>query len=278
MKETIKNIISLLWQDFIHLIHLFDRHSDDESIRAYSKELKKTGIIQIPNFIEPELCDQLREQIEGLVSQHPESVELDNGTRFNYRNAHDKNAPDHGMVDVFYVENSVPAIQSIKQDKLIKILESSSNQQIIPLRANAYVNRGVKNTRGYHIDNAQPVVYKAFVYLTDVHDTSYGAYSFIKGSHHFSPYVYLNLIRNLFIKNNKSTDAPLYNKSNRQVCLSKRGTLILSNQNAIHRGMPQEEGKKRVALIFSFMVKSKLSYIHKAAQKSLAGKKVALQH
>jgi hypothetical protein len=36
--------------------------------------------------------------------------------------------------------------------------------------------------------------------------------------------------------------------------------LILSNQNGIHRGHPQLGDKKRVALIFSFIVKSKLSY------------------
>jgi hypothetical protein len=50
----------------------------------------------------------------------------------------------------------------------------------------------------------------------------------------------------------------------------------MSNQNAIHRGMPQDKGKKRVAIIFSFMIKSKLSYMHKAAKKNLADSKVVV--
>ena len=173
------------------------------------------------------------------------------------------------MLDIFFIERSIKSIESIDQKNLIRILKSACQQEIVPLRTNAYLNDGVQNTRGYHIDNTQPIIYKALIYLTNVPDKSYGPYSCVKRSHRFSFYVYLNIIRNLFIKKNGSTDTPLHNKKLIIHCLGKKGTLILSNQNAIHRGLPQEIGKKRIALILNFLVYSKLSYIHKSAKKDL---------
>ena len=47
--EGIKNIISLLWQDLINLIHIFSKKEGSEEIIGYSKKLKKEGIIRIKN-------------------------------------------------------------------------------------------------------------------------------------------------------------------------------------------------------------------------------------
>ena len=66
-----------------------------------------------------------------------------------------------------------------------------------------------------------------------------------------------------------STDMPIYRDSRIEDAIGGKGDLILSNQNGMHRGLPQKEGNERVALIFSFMVKSRLSYIHKSAQENI---------
>ena len=266
---TAKDFVSLLWQDFINFIHLFDGHSKDPEIRPHSKALRKNGIITIPNYISPEFCDQLKDELEGLVAEQPTSTELPNGTRFSYRSEFDENGSDHGMLDIFFIEQSMKAIGKIDQEKMARIVESATNQEVIPLRVNAYVNDSVQGTRGFHIDNTQPVVYKAFIYLKDVPDLSYGPYTFVSGSQRFSPYVYLNILKNLFVKKNHSTDITFYNKKRSRPYTGSKGTLILSHQNAIHRGMPQEKGKKRMALVFSFMVHSKLSYLHSSAKQNI---------
>ena len=270
--KIIKNLLSLFWQDIINLIHLSPKKTDDPSVNTYAKELKKEGIIKIPNFLTSDLCDELRNEIENFSAQYPTSIELENGTKLNYRGQHSDKASDSGMLDIFFIEKSIPRIATINQEKLIQILTATTGQQIIPLRANAYLNNGIKNTRGYHIDNTQPVIYKAFVYLVNVPDLSYGPYSFVKRSHQFSLYSYLSLIKNLFSTRFSYTDMSLYNKERVQHCIGNKGDLILSSQNGIHRGLPQEDGKKRVALILSFMVKSKLSYIHQSAKENISQK------
>lgn len=194
---------------------------------------------------------------------------MENGTKFNYRNQQNSEGPDSGMLDIFNIENTIQKISAIDQEKIIKILENVTGQDVFFLRANAYVNNSVKGTRLYHVDNTQPVVYKAFVYLSDVPDISYGPYSFVRKTHRFSFYTYLNLFRNLFSKKYCSTDMPIYPLNKVVNAIGKRGDLFLSSQNGIHRGLPQEDGKKRIALIFSFMIKSNLSYIHQSAKENL---------
>ena len=270
LTTTVKDFISLLWQDGINFLHVFDPHSQDKDVRPYSKELRRDGIIEIKDFLSPEACDDYKQQIEAFIAEHPNTETLENGTFLHYRGKDDPDNPDFGMIDVAHIDRSLPSINSINDRLLVKILESATNQEIIPVKVNTYINDSITGTRGYHIDNTQPVIYKAFVYLADVPDLSYGPYSFVKGSHRFSLYTYLNLFLNIFNRNRVNTDMPLFNKRRVKHCTGKKGTLIMSHQNAIHRGMPQEVGKKRMALVFSYFVRSKLSYIHSSSKQVLA--------
>ncbi len=270
MIEGVKNIVSLAYQDFINLIHINPKKTGTAQVVEYSKKLQKDGIIKIESFIAPLLADELREEIEALSVKHPRSVELKNGTKFNYRNQDNPDAADAGMLDIFYIENVVPKVAEIDQGRLIQTIQNVTGQEVIPLRTNAYLNHGIKNTRGYHIDNAQPVIYKAFLYLTDVSDTSFGPYSFVKKTHRFSKHTYVSLVQNLFSGKKGNTDMGSYPQQNVIHGIGAKGDLILSSQNGIHRGLPQAEGKKRVVLIFNYMVKSKLSYIHRSARENIA--------
>jgi hypothetical protein len=271
--KGIKNIVSLIWQDLINLIHYFTINRGTKEITNHSKNLKKDGIIRIENYIAPSLADLLKNKLNNLAKKHPKSIKLDGGAEFNYRNQNNPNGADSGMLDIFFVDSLITEISNIKKDDIIKILENTTGQKVIPLKMNAYLNNSVKKTRIYHIDNAQPVIYKAFIYLSDVPDISYGPYSFVKSSHSLSIYPYINLFKNLFSKKNMSTDMPFYNKNMVFSAVGKKGDLILSSQNGIHRGLPQKEGRKRVVLVLSFMIKSKLTYLHRSAKKDLIKKK-----
>ncbi len=267
--EGIKNLVSLYWQDLINLIHFSPSKKGGDDVIKYSKELQKEGLMRIPDFIPTSFADQLRDKVEALSVQNPRTIELENGAKFNYRSQDNPDGPDAGMLDISYVEKLIPEISEIDQNKLVEIVQNVTGQEIIPLRANAYLNNSIKNTRIYHIDNAQPVIYKAFIYLSDVPDTSYGPYSFVKGSQRFSFHTYWNLFLNMFSSDRPSTDMPIYNTSKIVHAIGKKGDLFMSNQNGIHRGLPQKEGRKRIVLVFSFMVRSKLSYIHGAAKENI---------
>lgn len=86
---------------------------------------------------------------------------------------------DDGMLDIFNIDESIPEIRDIKHDESISDeVHQAGNGRYEPENINIYYNQSVTNTRGYHFDsyNSQ---YKAFVYLTDVTDESYGPYSYI---------------------------------------------------------------------------------------------------
>lgn len=273
MIKGIKIILSLFWQDIINLIHIAPSKKGGENIVSISKELQKNGIIKIPNFLSEKLCNEIKQQIESLANEHSTSIDLENGTRVNYRSQGIPDGPDAGMLDIIYVENAIPEVSKIDQKSILQMVENVTGQEVFPLRAHAYYNVGVKNTRSFHIDNTQPVIYKAFIYLSDVSDLSYGPYAFVKGTHRLSIYPYINLIKNLFSSKYLQTDMPYHNSSNVINATGSKGDLILSNQNGIHRGQPQMDGKKRVALVLSFMVKSKLSFLHQSAKDNIARSK-----
>jgi hypothetical protein len=129
--------------------------------------------------------------VMDLATNYPTTTQLENGTVMNYRNENRSTGPDHGMLDIIKINHSLPEINHINMQEVHSLLEETSMQQIYPTTINAYINKGVNGTRTYHIDNTQPVTYKAFLYLTDVESTAYGPYSFIRRSQKLSFYTCL---------------------------------------------------------------------------------------
>ena len=156
--NEIKNLFSLLWQDFINLVNFFSKASGTKKIVNFSNSLKKEGIIKIENYIPASLADSIKNKLLDLAKKNPKSVKLECGAEFNYRNQNNPNSADSGMLDIFFVDRLIPEISNIKQNDIIKILENTTGQKVVPLKTNAYLNDSIKNTRMYHIDNAQPCI------------------------------------------------------------------------------------------------------------------------
>lgn len=264
IKDTLSNFSSLVLQDIINLRHCWDYKANKNQ---KTKELAKDGYTKIDNFLAESECTKLYNQIISLSNTYKESTQLDNGTYVGYRSDTVENGPDKGMIDIFYIDKSMEI--NVDYKMIEEIIRGTYSCDIYFTTIHAYVNRGVEGTRVAHVDNCQPVVFKAFIYLTDVPDTDYGPYSFIRGTQRFSLQVYNNLIQNLFKKKYRSSDMPLFNKNEEIIGLGKKGTLIISNQNGIHRGYPQKKGKERVALVLTYMIISKLNYMHETAKQTI---------
>ncbi|HXD94739.1 MAG TPA: hypothetical protein VNX01_16145, partial [Bacteroidia bacterium] len=227
----------------------------------------KIGFTKIDHFLPENECAKLYSEIISLSETYKESTKLDNGTFISYRSDNLKDGPDKGMIDIYDIDKTVKI--NVDYKKIEEIIRGTYSCDVYFTSMHAYVNRGVEGTRVFHVDNCQPVVYKAFIYLTDVTDIEYGPYSFVKGTQRLSLQVYYNLVRNLFFKKYRSSDMPKYRKSKEIIGLGKKGSLIISNQNGIHRGYPQKKGKERVALILNYMVISKLNYMHDTAKQTI---------
>lgn len=268
--DGLKSIISLIWQDIINLYHLFDSYlSENKTILNYASKLGKNGIIIIPDFISREECDKIYEQAKTFLSNYSQTTRLNNGTYIDFRSIDDKGGPDRGMIDVSNIDKSIEDIHSLNISVLDEIMLNVSSMDLYLSQINLYYNKNVKGTRIYHVDNCQPVVYKGFIYLTDVKDNSNGPYSFIQGTQRFSFLVYFNLFMNIFKRKYRITDMPITSNRKRVDAIGNKGTLVLSNQNGIHRGLPQGEGKERMAIIYNYLVISRLNYKHQTIKKVL---------
>ncbi|HWY38833.1 MAG TPA: hypothetical protein VNY73_09760, partial [Bacteroidia bacterium] len=244
-----------------------DYKKDQKTSSPASKELIETGYVSFADFLTRKECEDLYDQIIAFSQKYKETTTLDNGTLIHFRGNKSEADPDKGMIDIYNVDRVVGL--NLDYEKIEKIIKPTTTCDLYTTSVHAYINRGVEGTRVFHVDNFQPVVYKAFIYLTDVDDTSYGPYAFINKTHRFSLQVYYNLFRNLFLKKYRSPDMPIYKKNREIIGTGKKGTIIISNQNGIHRGYPQEKGKERVALVVTYMVISKLNYLHNTAKQTL---------
>lgn len=126
---------------------------------------------------------------------------------------------DDGMLDIFHIQKLIDMDDIIKSKELTNTF-SDIKKSIRNI--NIYCNHSVTSTREYHRDSKGGGQFKAFIYLTDVVDESYGPYSYMKGTH------------------TETTDeGEIVNY------IADKGSLIISNQSGLHRGLPQQQGRSR---------------------------------
>jgi hypothetical protein len=225
-----------------------------EDTDGLARELAQNGVVSVEGYLDTETCDDIREQVKELLDndelefadEEMSGSEMMNASRtiVNRRSGQD----DDGMLDIFNINESIPKIEDIKHDQFISsIIDGAGDEDCAPENINVYYNRSVTGTRGYHFDSYDNQ-YKAFVYLTDVPDESYGPYSYIKGSNNRSyPRRRLEGIVNRF-RGEKPTAAIRYDDDAIVTFTAPKGTLIISDQTGYHRGIPQEEGKERMLI------------------------------
>jgi hypothetical protein len=122
-------------------------------------------------------------------------------------------------------------------------------------------NPDTESKRGFHTDGVTPPVYKAFIYLSNVDDYGDGPYTVIPGSHRHTfrkiiNYLYSQTIIFLSISRDytRKDDIKLFYSDRQSVSIfGKAGTLIISNQQLVHKGWHQHDKNKRYALICYLM-------------------------
>ena len=160
---------------------------------------------------------------------------------------------DTGMIDIRNVDRAVPEVGTIFQDpELARAMSEACGQPVRCQNCNTLVNDSVVNTRAWHSDSTGIVQYKAFIYLTDVPDTSFGPYCYVKGTHKLEWRKYANFFVN-WQKGRPITDMRATDPQREVKLTAPRGTLILSNQNGFHRGWPQQPGRRRLMILGNFV-------------------------
>jgi len=223
-------------------------------------EMREDGVSKHESFLDEGRTSVFCEDIEKFIQSYDvfnvppdpnatyESLRNSKEVKINRRIA--TRDGDEGLIDVWNVDKvlsdtSMESMEIIKEH-VMKLMEESYGVKYKFFTHNLYINRGVR-TRGIHADSHFfPSRVKSFLFLTDVPDESYGPFSFIKGSHtgpglkyHRQYSIYEPLNEDDYSKYEIFTGI-------------KKGDLVTAAVAGAHRGLPQQEGKTRIALVSSF--------------------------
>lgn len=163
---------------------------------------------------------------------------------------------DGGMFDMFNIDK-IDGLDSEQLATCYHALQSSLIKNVVAQASSfrfstfqVYRNYSVTNTRGFHVDNLFHTI-KSFLYLTDVEDETYGPYSYIPGSHQL-PYLHRMELRKTERQGAKARDIWSSKYMHSIDFCAPAGSLILSDQTGIHRGLPQMEERLRVVAVGNY--------------------------
>lgn len=244
--------------------------------------LARHGIVSLPGLIDAELAGRARREADLFTARlrHAMAGGADagvvenifwqvGGARFpNYRAlaAHrqpvanlvgrDGAVPNGGIIDIFRVDQAArrngwdalsACCEKLAAPPVADIVATVSPRR--PDQFHLLRNDSIAATRGLHWDNLDSC-YKAFLYLSPVTEPDDGAYAFVPGSH-----TRLDLIRREARLNSLAgrREQDSFAFAGREVpVLGAAGTVIISCQNGIHRGLPQRPGATRTMLVCNY--------------------------
>jgi hypothetical protein len=220
--------------------------------------LGREGVVSIDGYWSEDKCEEVRSSIQDSLDNNEYEVAADDASYYDLVNTDNavlnkrSGKRDTGMIDIFNLDLEMPIVSEFKLDEDIKwVVNEAAGSEFSVDNVNAYVNSSVSETRGFHADTYRGK-YKAFLYLTDVPNESYGPFSYVKGTHRRSRIKikveeFLNRL-----EGKKKTDARKFDQDDVVKYTAKKGTLIIANQAGYHRGWPQENGYERMLLTNSY--------------------------
>ncbi len=225
-------------------------------------EIKENGIVKLTKFFNEREMDSFLTEFNDIIeTEKVYDVESNPHTDFNRLRAENKfvinkrmksRDGDEGMIDLWNYDHKMSARNKSLLNRInthtIDMLREAYPDAGYELKThNAYVNKSVTETRGIHADSHFfPSRIKSFLYLTDIPDNSYGPFSYIKKSHTGSGLAYhrkYDIIEPL-------TDE---DKENYEIYTGiGKGDVVIAAVSGGHRGIPQEKGRLRIAIVSSY--------------------------
>lgn len=219
-------------------------------------DFTQQGYEVIPDFFDKQECDRLIQVADSyLVNQ---SYLISGDCYLLCRK------------DIHDVDLDVQQIMNAQEidDKLAELFQSHVLEDIFEARIGEKVvlrnisikidNPDTTSKRGYHTDSVTKTVYKAFIYLTDVNEYGDGPYTVIPGTHvhitrrlinYFYGWIVHLLHRAASTRNYKEDIQLLYSDRQAEPLFGKAGTMIISNQQIVHKGWHQQDKSKRYAIV-----------------------------
>lgn len=212
-------------------------------------DFTRDGYEIIPGALDAATCDRLVQLGESLLEDHSYRIDGDCYLSVRAEGAIAADTQVRAIMNINLVDDGVAdlmasrKVQSLYEDRLDVAVE---------VRGFSLQIDGVDTTtkRDFHVDGLYPPIFKAFIYLTDVTEDGDGPYTIIPGSHRQYARKVANDVRNALLHGDRRREMGSFIRRDRCTkVLAPRGTMILSTQDAIHKGWQDHWKAPRFALI-----------------------------
>ena len=176
-------------------------------------------------------------ELSGTLGQYNKPVVVTRGL----------NNFDVGFVEIFNADKLFKEIPVSKLEKFISKVSKAFGVPHPKINYSIYWSCNVEKVRGYHRDiplGGSKFLHKFFIYLTDVPTMSYGPHSYIPQTHKVESSA---RFANQLVGNYDDPNEYDFTMTPKMF-LGPAGTAIITTQDGLHCGIPQEKGKTRMVL------------------------------
>ena len=211
-------------------------------------EFTDNSYVVIPDFLSPEECARIR----AVADRHlPGPSHVVSGTCYTWvkkEARHGRNASVRELLNANAIDEGLASLLS--SDRIQQMFTERLGERVELLGFGVQLDEvDTTSKRGWHVDVLYPPLMKAFIYLNDVEDPGDGPYTILPGSHRFWFRKVLNDLINACTIGARRDMRYFVPDRRARAILAPAGTMILSTQDAMHKGWSNHWRRPRHVLI-----------------------------
>lgn len=209
--------------------------TSDELAQKVLDDVQANGVSIVENFVTPDQCDELRLEVDRIISEYKSQLWIDDGES------------DFRAFGADIVSQKIKAFMehSVIQE-ISKGFEQSESIESFILGAHlTYKPNNLGSGGGWHRDRPDRPELKILLYLTDV-GIDNGPFQYYVKSHSSSSVFGTVVTKKFEYMQSRFTDEEIdqLGDKNLLTACAKKGTLLVADTRGIHRGMPITEGER----------------------------------
>jgi hypothetical protein len=225
----------------------------DRQVAAITEEVHANGIAVVKQFLSPETCSLLINEIDNLIAtRHNELWKDDIGADYRVWGMDRVSV----LASQFYTDTLIRGLRSSYYKLEDKDLHGFTMANRIEAKEGNLGSGG-----GWHRDVVNERQLKTILYLSDVSLTN-GPFEYIRNTHKKESVLKSILDHNFEFNHNRFSESDVekilsYPEYSSEIFIGNAGTLIVADTSGVHRGMPIQEGTRYAMTNYCWVSPSK---------------------
>lgn len=211
-------------------------------------EFTDNSYLVVPGFLDRIECKRIRQLADQHLNGPSHIVSGNCYTWVKEEATHGRNSSVRELLNANEIDSGLAELLS--SDRIQTMFTEQLGERVELLGFGIQLDEvDTTSKRGFHVDVLYPPMVKAFIYLNDVEDLGDGPYTIVPGSHRWWLRKFLNDVFNACTVGSRRDMTYFVPQGQVRTVLAPAGSLILSTQDAIHKGWGNHWRKPRHALI-----------------------------